>query len=96
MIYRMSDNKYYFCPPLMSDGRHITNYVQNTIMNEYMKHNYGILDNNQYRTFLQQNAETIMKQEDVFLNRNFNCTVPVHCSKSKCNSNSNSNSGNGK
>lgn len=76
----MSDNKYYFCPPLMSDGRHITNYVQNSVMNEYVKHKYGIIDNNVYRTFLQQNADRIMNNERTFLENNFNCSVPVKCS----------------
>ena len=47
----MSDNKYIPCPPLMSDGRHITNYVPNSVMNEYVKHTYGISDNNYYRSF---------------------------------------------
>ena len=85
----MSDNKYQMCPPLMSDNRHVTNYTPNSVMNEYVKNVYGIIDNNLYRTFLQQNANKLMKNERVFMERHFNCTVPVKCSLSnKCNNNS--------
>jgi hypothetical protein len=82
----MTDNKYQMCPPLMSDCRHITNYTPNSVMNEYVKNVYGIVDNNYYRTFLQQNARKLMKNEKVFMERHFNCHVPVQCSiKNKCN-----------
>lgn len=82
----MSDNKYHFCPPLMSDCRHVTNYVPNSVMNEYVKHVYGIHDNNYYRAFLQQNAEKLMNNDKEFMERQFNCTVPVSCSyKNRCN-----------
>jgi hypothetical protein len=82
----MADNKYQMCPPLMSDSRHITNYAPNSVMNEYVKNMYGIVDNNYYRTFLQQNGNNLMKNEKVFMERHFNCNVPVHCSmKNRCN-----------
>ena len=82
----MSDNKYFFCPPLMQDCRHVTNYVPNSVMNEYVKHTYGIVDNNYYRTFLQQNAEKLMQDEKMFMEKQFNCSVPVKCSyRNDCN-----------
>jgi len=82
----MSDNKYYFCPPLMSDARHTTNYVPNSVMNEYVKNVYGIVDNNFYRSFLQQNAGKLMNDERTFMEKNFNCNVPVKCShNNRCN-----------
>ena len=83
----MSDYKYYFCPPLMEDSRHVTNYVPNSVMNEYVKHTYGISDNNYYRSFLQSNATELMKNEKLFMEKQFNCHVPVKCSqKNGCNS----------
>lgn len=81
----MSDNKYWSCPPLMSDARHTTNYVPNSVMNEYIKNVYKITDNNYYRAFLQQNGGKLMKDERAFMERQFNCTVPVKCSyNNKC------------
>ena len=81
----MADNKFQMCPPLMSDARHITNYAPNSVMNEYVKNVYGIVDNNLYRSFLQQNGSKLMRNESVFMERNFNCNVPVNCSfKDRC------------
>ena len=81
----MADNKFQMCPPLMSDARHITNYAPNSVMNEYVKNVYGIVDNNLYRSFLQQNAGKLMRNESEFMERHFNCNVPVNCSfKNRC------------
>ena len=79
----MSDNKYQMCPPLMSDARHSTNYTPNSVMNEYVKSVYGIVDNNRYRTFLQQNAQKLMNDERLFMEKYYGCTVPVRCSIKK-------------
>ncbi len=82
----MSDNKFQMCPPLMSDSRHITNHTPNSVMNEYVKNVYGIVDNNYYRTFLQRNAEKLMADERMFMEKHYNCHVPVLCSiKDRCN-----------
>jgi hypothetical protein len=82
----MSDNKYQMCPPLMSDARHITNYTPNSVMNEYVKNVYGIVDNNYYRSFLQQNGAKLLTNEKMFMERHFNCMVPVNCSQNnRCN-----------
>jgi hypothetical protein len=76
----MSDNKFQMCPPLMSDGRHGTNYTPNSVMNEYIKDVHGIKNNNIYRTFLQKNAGNIINEERRFMNKYFNCHVPIKCS----------------
>ncbi len=77
----MSDNRYNQCPPLMSDARHITSYVPNVTMNEFMKSQFNITDNNKFRTYLQQNATNIIQQERTFFDKNFSCVVDKKCSQ---------------
>jgi hypothetical protein len=82
----MADNKYRMCPPLMSDGRHITNYVNNAVTDEYIRKSNNIIDHNHYRTFLQNNGELIINNNKKRMETQFNCDVSIQCSlNNSCN-----------
>jgi hypothetical protein len=51
------------CPALMSDGRHFTNWRQASEFNEYIKYINELERDDDYRLFLQNNAEVIMENE---------------------------------
>ena len=61
------------CPALMNDGRIFTNYMLNSKFNSTVKELNNIKTQNEYRHFLQQNAETIMDKEQTFLHENKRC-----------------------
>lgn len=48
--------------PGMSDGRAFTSYVSNCEQNQRLMRQTNITDNNAYRKYLQDNAETIMSK----------------------------------
>lgn len=72
------DNRYFKhgCPPLMSDARFLTNYMDNNVFNQYIRHTNKINNNNEYRKFLQDNADIIMKRERVHLVQKNTCVIP--------------------
>ena len=79
--YKTSDNKYFGCPPRMSDGRHFTDYRPNCKVNSVIKEDNSIKSSFQYRNFLQQNTETLLN-----INRKHacmkNCCSPCESFKS--------------
>ena len=65
------DNRYLSCPPLMQDGRFLTNYVSHRIFEQSVRNINGIGSAQEYRRFLQLNASEIMNRErDYALNTN--------------------------
>ena len=75
------DNRYfnYKCPPLMNDGRFITNYMESRVFEQYIR-NINKLDSAQdYKNFLQNNAESIMEKERTFAESNNKCTLNEAC-----------------
>ena len=48
--------------PGMSDGRCFTSVISNCQLNENLKKNFKSKTNNDYRLFLQKNANSIMKE----------------------------------
>ncbi len=56
-----SNNIHFDYPPLMSDARNYTNWTPMAKMNEKHFHNSGIKSNFEYRRYLVQNADKIMK-----------------------------------
>ena len=64
------DNYYRNCPAKMDDGRFITNYKSSTCNNEYIKYVNGIVRDDDYRLFLQLNADKIMDSEWLYLIKN--------------------------
>ena len=66
--YKTSNNKYFDCPPRMSDGRHFTDYRGNCYVNNIIRNNNEIMNSFQYRSFLTNNAKELMD-----LNRTYAC-----------------------
>lgn len=68
------DNYYCNCPPRSGPGfRALTNYKTATCNNEFFKFTNGIVRNDDYRLFLQTNANAIMNSEFVHLKENDSC-----------------------
>ena len=67
------DNYYSNCPPKMDDGRFLTNYKTSSCYNEYIKYMNGIVRDDDYRLFLQLNADKIMDSEWLHLRKNDSC-----------------------
>ena len=54
------DNYYHMCPPMMSDGRLFTDFRTATRREETNKYINNIIRDDEYRLFLEQNADEIM------------------------------------
>lgn len=67
------DNYYKNCPPRMDDGRFTTNYKSSSTINEYIKYMNGITRDDDYRLFLQINADRLMDSEWMYLRKNDSC-----------------------
>jgi len=67
------DNYYKNCPPKMDDGRFTTNYKTASCYNEYIKYTNGITRDDDYRLFLQLNADKIMDSDWIKLRQNDSC-----------------------
>jgi len=57
----------------MDDGKFLTNYKTASCYNEYIKYMNGIVRDDDYRLFLQMNADKIMDSEWMFLRKNDSC-----------------------
>ena len=67
------DNYYKNCPPRMDDGRFTTNYKSSSTTNEYIKYMNGLTRDDDYRLFLQINADKLMDSEWLYLRKNDSC-----------------------
>jgi len=73
----MSDNFFKGCPPVMEDGRLFTDYRMSHRREQYNKSINGIVRDDEYRLFLQNNAENIMDKEWEYNRANNSCFVNV-------------------
>jgi hypothetical protein len=75
------DNRYwsYGCPPLMSDGRFITNHVRYNVFDQFIRNMNEIPDGAAYRHFLQNNGDQILNKERQALVKNNTCNVNGRC-----------------
>lgn len=64
---KTSNNKFFDCPPRMSDGRHFTDYRNTRYVNNMTRIQNDIQGSYNYRVFLQNNARKLMK-----VNRRYN------------------------
>jgi len=67
------DNFYNKCPAKMSDGRLCTDYKPATHLNEQIKYINGITRDDEYRVFLQNNAQRIIDREWEILRQTKSC-----------------------
>lgn len=75
------DNRYfnYKCPPLMQDGRFITNYIKNSTFEQFIRNVNQIESAQEYKQFLQQNGDTIINRERAYLDSINSCGVHGKC-----------------
>ena len=68
---KTSNNKYFDCPALMSDGRLMTDYRSSNTVNDMIRISNNTLSSYEYRNFLTNNATNIMKiNVDYIYNKN--------------------------
>ena len=65
--YKTSNNKYFNAPPLMSDGRHFTDYRSSCVANAMIHVNNKLTNSYDFRTYLIRNAKNIEKSQGLFL-----------------------------
>lgn len=75
------DNRYFKngCPPLMQDGRFITNYVENRVFEQYIRNINNLESAQDYKHFLQNNATTIMDRERAHQEQTNTCSLNGAC-----------------
>ena len=83
-VYTGSNNAYSNLPPMMSDGRNFSNLLPSEVIDNTIKTNAGIQSNWDYRRYLQNNANHIIKQNSdaaisaVGLVENPSNNIPFH------------------
>ena len=75
------DNRYYCysCPPLMQDARFLTSYTPHRTFEQYIRNINNIDSAQNYKSFLQQNANQIMDNERKYALANNTCGVNGNC-----------------
>jgi hypothetical protein len=75
------DNRYWSlgCPPLMQDGRFITNYLRFNVVDQNVKQINNIQSAYDYRNFLQTHGDIILNNERNFLAKTNSCEVNGRC-----------------
>ena len=69
------DNFYKNCPARMNDARFMTNYKSSTSNNELIKYANNITRDDDYRLFLQKNANKLINSEWENLKKTSSCRV---------------------
>ena len=79
------DNFYQNCPAKMNDGRFLTDYRTANTREQYIKSINGIINTNQYRTFLMTNSENIMDNEWTQITAQNSCPIDscIHMTHSR-------------
>ncbi len=85
--YSGSNNIHYDLPPIMSDGRNYASWQPGAVLNKKIKNQAGIKSNWQYRKYLTDNADNIIRY-----NQNIACGESQSCPMNTLNvNNSNTN-----
>jgi len=63
--YSGSNNIHFDFPPIMADGRNFANWQPGAVINEKIRENAGITSNWQYRKYLVENTDKIIKNNQV-------------------------------
>ena len=77
---KTSNNKYFDCPAIMSDGRIFTDYRQAYVINDQIKLKNKQFNNYSYRQFLINNGDNLMKANNDYINTKAGCPscIPIH------------------
>ena len=77
----MSDNRYfsYSCPPIMQDGRFITNYTRQRVFDQYVRSINNLDTAQEFKNFLQKNGDTIINRERAFNEDKNICKLDGKC-----------------
>ena len=70
---KTSNNKYFNCPPRMSDGRHFTDYRSNCYVNDLVRYSNNTMSDYAYRQFLINNAVDLMKVNNEYTYQKNGC-----------------------
>ena len=75
------DNRYWSngCPPLMQDGRFLTNHIRFSVFDQFIRNINEINSTHEYRAFLQSKGGDIIKLERESLIKNNTCEVNGRC-----------------
>jgi hypothetical protein len=75
------DNRYhnYKCPPLMNDGRFISNYVRSSTFDQYIRNQNKIQTSHDYRHYLQNNGSSFINNLKAYYHENNTCAVKGKC-----------------
>jgi hypothetical protein len=73
------DNYFQGCPPMMNDGRFMTDYRSSQVREEYFKFKNCLSTENQSRTLRIDNADKIMDDEWDYLIENKSCFPQKNC-----------------
>jgi hypothetical protein len=68
-----SNNKYFGCPALMSDGRTFTDYRPRCMVNDQIKKANQLTNSYDFRQFLIHNAESLMKANQQYAIQKVSC-----------------------
>jgi len=63
--YKGTNNIHFNFPPLMNDGRNYSNYEAGSNLDNKLKQNANIKTNSDYRRYLQNNADSIIKNNQL-------------------------------
>ena len=70
---KTSNNKYFDCPALMSDGRLMTDYRSSNTLNDMIRISNNTLSSYEYKNFLVNNASNIMKINNDYISNKNSC-----------------------
>lgn len=70
---KTSNNKYFNCPALMSDGRIMTDYRPSSYVNDLIRVNNGTYSSYNYRQFLMRNANELMEANNTYVQSKNEC-----------------------
>lgn len=97
--FRATNNKYFSCPALMSDGRSFTDYRPSCEINNEIRNEMNIMTSSEFRNFLINNAKELVTNDRLHMakmNGCDNCAEPydvgtmlpekhmVSCENGKC------------
>lgn len=63
--YSGSSNIHFDFPPIMSDGRNFSNWIPSAEVSELIRKDAGIKHNHEYRTYLVNNADYLIKNNQI-------------------------------